>query len=322
MFGKGLIKLVGYVIAGAIALAAGAELLSSVVKIVLAFRTGNPVPLIFVIIIAVPVLVVSSRIKANTPASMIANILSYLVTGFLVVVSFVIGIPYGLVIAIVLAGVCGAFCSILRDSTQFRKFISTSISHFQILESLNGLPKRLVPVGDGTTFALNSFNNVLMLKDGYRDKLIQLMRERPLLPISYTHYVGCDVLFITENNGHSKFDRIMKLLREYGIEIQAHTSPLLAEAIQMVPIIDARHGLSLDEYRMTRDEATITNLLGLSPPRLTIFPTPYGLCALIPDMEAPGLNIEPLKRGYEHEVLLNRNYLHLREVETQIESSS
>ena len=38
MLGKGMFKLVGYAVAGAIALVAGAELLTSVVSVVLAFR--------------------------------------------------------------------------------------------------------------------------------------------------------------------------------------------------------------------------------------------------------------------------------------------
>jgi hypothetical protein len=165
---------------------------------------------------------------------------------------------------------------------------------------------------------LNSCNNIVILNEGMREKLVQLMKERPLLPISLTHYEDCDVLFIAED----KYERIIKLLKEVGIETKGLASPLLSEAIQMIPILDSRNGLTFEDYRLAREDGTINSLLIQAPVRLTVFPSTSGLVVLIPDTEAPGLNVERLKRGYEVDILLHRNYTHLEEVAKPLESTA
>lgn len=322
MFGKGLTKIIGYAVAGAIVLVTGAELLTSVVSVVLAFRSGNLIPLLGVIVLTVLLLLTTGHVGEKTPTHMFLNILGYAATGYLIVVTFVIAIPSGLIGSIILAGVTGVLCSFIRNPKNIQYYVSQAFSHIHTSGVFNGLSRRIIPVGDGTYFTQNMVYSILILNEGSRDRIIQLMRDRPLLPISYTHYVDCDVLFITERNNPSKYGRILKLLKEYDIHTKGPASPLLSEAIQMIPIIDSRYGLKLDDYRLTKDEATIANLLELSPPRLTVFPTPTGLCVLVPDMDAPGLNVEPLRRGHEHEVLLHRNYVHLWEVEKVIESAT
>ncbi|MHA2160630.1 MAG: hypothetical protein ACXABE_17180, partial [Candidatus Thorarchaeota archaeon] len=101
MLGKGLIKIIGFIIAGAIALAAGAELLASVVSVVLSFRGGNPFPLISIVIITVVLIRLVQRRSEETPVKMILNIAAYAATGYVAVVAFVIGLPYGLVAGVV-----------------------------------------------------------------------------------------------------------------------------------------------------------------------------------------------------------------------------
>lgn len=322
MFGKGIIKIIGYIILGAIVLAIGAELLSSVVSIVLAFRLGNPVPFLIMTFGTAFLLFAISRLDENTSLYVIANILGYAATGYFIVVVFVMVLPYGLVLSFVSAGISGVFCSFIRDPMQVNQYIRKVVSDIHVSGVFDGLKTRNVEVGYGYSFTLNTSCTLSIVEEGSRDRLFQLMRERPLLPISYTHYVDCDVLFIEESSSRSKNDSILKLLSDYGIATRRITSLLLIEAIQLVPILDSRHGLKIDDYRITNDESTITNLLNLSPPRLTIFPTTQGLCALIPELDAPGLNIEPIRRGHEHEVILHRNFINAWEVEKQIETTT
>ena len=166
------------------------------------------------------------------------------------------------------------------------------------------------------------FHNILILEHGTRDKVIQLMRDRPLLPISLTHFVDCDVLFVTENSNPARFDQIMKLLNDLSIGIKKQTSQLLSEAIQMVPIIDSQNGLGMDNYRLAKDEKSVNDLLALAPIRMTVFPTVNGLWILVPDMDAPGLIVEQLVQGKEVDVLLNRDYTLLEEVSKQVETTA
>lgn len=317
LFGKGLTKIISLAIAGAIALAAGAQLLASVVSVVLAFRFGNIIPLAIVVILTVGILLVANRIPEESTARTIIKILSYAVTGYLAVTAFVIALPYGLIVSIIAAGAVGVFSSIIGEQQTFWKHIRQSL---QFENRFSGLPIRSVPVGNGTSFRLNSLHTIVILEEGTREKLVHLMKERPLLPISLTHYEDCDILFIAEENDPSRCDRIMKLLKESDIGIKDLASPLLAEAIQMVPILDSRNGLKFEDYRIARDDKTISSLLIQAPSRLTIIPSVNGLLILIPEFEAPGLNVDRLKHGCEAEVLLDRNYSHLKEAEKPIES--
>ena len=319
LFGKGLTKIISLAIAGAIALAAGAQLLTSVVSVVLAFRFGNILPLVSVVILTVAILLIASRVPEESSVRAIIRILAYAVTGYLAVTAFVIALPYGLIVSIIAAGAVCVLSSIIGEQ---RAFLKQARQALQFESRLNGLSIRSIPVGDGTSFRLNSVHTIVILEEGTREKLVHLMKERPLLPISFTHFEECDVLFITEENNPIKYRRIMKLLEESGIGIKGVATPLLAEAIQMIPILDSRNGLKLEDYRISRDDATISQLLDQPPSRLTIIPSASGLCVLIPEVEAPGLNVEHLKQGSEVDILLNRNYSQLREAEKSIEGTA
>ncbi len=322
MIGKGITKLIGYAIAGAIALVAGTQILVSVVSVVLAFRLGDISPLFTVIIITVGLLLITKRVPEESPTRLILNILAYAATGYLAVVAFVIVLPYGLVFAGIAAGATAGMCSFIKEPHNVTSHLQKFISQIQTNGSLNNVAKRIVPVGDSDSFSLNAFHNILILENGSRDTVIQLMRDRPLLPISLTHFVDCDVLFVTENNNPAKFDQIIKLLNDLSIGIEKHTSQLLAEAIQMVPIIDSQNGLGMENYRIAKNENSINDLLRLTPVRMTVFPTTSGLRILVPDMEAPGLIVDQLEQGKEIDVLLHRDYTLFEEVEKPVETAA
>jgi hypothetical protein len=321
VFGKGIIKLIGLIFAGAIALAGGAELLASVVAVVLAFRAGNPFPLLLVGIVTIVLLRVVKRLTEDTPVKMILNIVSYAATGYLVVVAFVVALPFGLVASIATAITTSVIVSFIGDPSslmvQVQEFLPQS--H---MNPISNLSKRVVQTGDGSTFIVNSSNSIIVINSDYRNRVVELMRTRSRLPISLTHFEDLDVLFIATDRDRSMFDRVSTLLRAHEIETKGPTPALLAEAIQMIPIIDEQNGLMMKGYRITKDEKTVENLLSLWPVRMTIFPTEGGLKVLVPEHEATGLNVEPLKQGYESEVLLQRNFTSIREVVESVESSA
>ncbi len=317
MFGKGMIKLIGFAVTGAIALVVGAELLSSVVSIVLAFRLGNISPLLVAIVLTVVLLLIVNRVSEDSPTRLILNILGYAAISYLAVVAFVIMLPYGLILAGIAAGTTAGICFFIKDpgslNTQFTQFIS----QMQTAGSLNGINQRSVTVGEGESFKLNASENILLLDKDAREKIIQMMRDRPLLPVSLTCYVDCDVLFIS-----AKLDQIINLINTLGIETKGNPSPLLAEAIQMIPIIDSQNELGMENYRLARDEKAVTELLSLAPTRMTVFPTISGLAVLVPDMDSPGLLVEQLVQGTEVDVLLHRNFSLLEEVEKPVETAA
>jgi hypothetical protein len=319
LFGKALMKVVGLAVGGAIALAIGAELLSSVVSIVTAFRFGNLLPLMTVVILTMCLALVSNRVPEETPSRAILRILSYASTGYLAVVAFVIVLPYGLVMSIIAAATIGILSSILND----QKAIRFQLRYSVMAQSRIGMTAAgSITNEDGKSFGLDSFQTIILLEPNAREKVVQLMKERPLLAISLTHYEDCDVLFVNDCESSLKMDNIMKLLRNYNIETRGFASSLLKEAIQLVPVLDSRNGLKLNDYRFARNGQTIGTLLEQAPVRMTIFPSAHGIRVVVPETEAPGMNVENIKPGYEVDILVHRDYSILKEVDRQIESSA
>jgi hypothetical protein len=319
VFGKSIIKLIGLVFAGAIAFAGGAELLASVVGVVIAFRTGNPFPLIVIVVVTIALLRIVKAQKEDTPVKMILNIVGYAATGYLVVVAFVLALPYGLVASIATAITTSIVVSFIGDPStlmaQFQDYIPSSLGG-----SVTGFSKRVVPTGDGTSFTVNASNALIGIKSEHRNKVVDLMRDRLLLPISLTHFEDLDVLFVSKGENHSMVDRVSSLLSAYGIETEGPIPALLSEAIQMIPIIDEQNGLSMKEYRLARDDKTVHDLLSRWPARMTVFPSEEGLRILVPEMEVIGYNVEPLRDGYEPDVLLHRDFTSTQEVKESVES--
>jgi hypothetical protein len=319
VFGRGLIKIIGLAVGGAIALALGAELLSSVVSVVLAFRFGNSIPLFIVIVVTFGLILIKNNFQEETPSRMILKILSYFATCYLAVVAFVIALPYGLVMSIIIAGAVGVLSSVIGDNKELLSQVTQSIKQH------SGPKKHIsksIQIGDTQSYRLNTFHSILLLKPNVIEKVVQLMRERPLLAISLTHYEECDVLFIAEKSDSSKLNVITKLLRDRGIQGRSTASTLLSEAIQLVPVIDSKNGLKFEDYRYTRNNQVIDTLLKQLPTRLTIFPSSRGLGIIVPEIEAPGMEVEHLKQGFEADILLHRNYSSLEEVERQLESTA
>ena len=322
MFGNALTKMIVLVLGGAIVLATGAELLASVVSVVLAVRLGNFVPLLAVVVLTIVLQMLTNHVAHESQGLIIVTMLAYAITGYLAFTVFLIALPYGLIASILASGAVCVISSISRKQKLgiYWKQVMQSLSHSQNV--LHGLSDRQVPIGDGTSFKLNSFHTVVILEEGVREKIVQLLRERPLLPVSFTHYEDCDVIFIADESDPVRYEQVMKLLKDFSIGVKGPASPLLAEAVKMVPILDSRNGLKFEDYRLTRDEKTICSLLTQAPSRLTVFPSPLGLGVLIPATEVPGMNVEHLKRGCEADILLNREYSHLEEVEKPIESTA
>ncbi len=311
-------KLTGYAIAGAIALVAGAELLSSVVAVVFAFRFGDPSPLIGVVFITVGLLLVVNRVSPESPLRLVLNILTYAASGYLAVVVFVIALPYGLTISGIAAGLVAGICSFIKKPDVLTGYIRVAITQIKSSGSSNELSSRLISLGDGESLTMDLSQHPVLLEHGTKDKVIQLMRDRPLLPISFTHYVGCDILFICDDKNPEKYQQILNLLEERSIGVKKITSHLFTEAIHMIPIIDSQNGLGMDEYRLARDEKTINDLLSIMPVRMTIFPTTNGLNILVPDTDAPGLLVETIEQGKAVDALVNRNYSLFEEVEKPV----
>ncbi|MHA2067654.1 MAG: hypothetical protein ACXABY_25095 [Candidatus Thorarchaeota archaeon] len=307
MFGKGVLKIIGLAMAGAMALAGGAQLLSSVAVVVIAFRSGDIIPLVLAVGTALA-LIQMRRLLSNHALSTIVGILAYAASGYIAVVAFVGLLPFGLVSSFIGAALTIVVCSLMHDPTLMNEWIAALSADSSV--SWMGRSR-------GTSelkLSLDVSHQMILLPPESREQVITLMKDRPLLPISLTHYTDCDVLFIDTNSKKTSSSQVRDILSRMNILSGRDASPLLREAILKVPLIDARHGLEMTDYCLAFEEDTVIHLLKNVPSRMIVFPCKTGLRIIYPESAAPGLISEKVPENELVNTLLLHSYAGLEEV--------
>ncbi|MHA1903456.1 MAG: hypothetical protein ACXADL_08005 [Candidatus Thorarchaeota archaeon] len=310
MLGKFTFKIIGVIIAGALALAAGAQLLSSVVSIVLSIRLGNPFPFVSVIIVTFVLIRLPTRYQNESIPSSLLTILSYGATGYLVVVVFVAVMPYGLHLALLGSGIAAILCSFVSNPSSIIEKIQQLSSTLPASSFLSINNAKSMGNEISYSVGISKDYRVLILPNDSRENVVDLMRNRPLLPISLTHYEDCDALIIasTKEMDSRIVNRILLLLKENGIDSVDVATPLLCEAILLAPLVDEQNGLYMSDYRIANGKNSIEHLLSIWPSRMTVFTKSSMLGIIVHDAAVPGLLAASLPSGHESEILLRRDF--------------
>ncbi|NHJ15143.1 MAG: hypothetical protein EAX95_15780, partial [Candidatus Thorarchaeota archaeon] len=248
MFGKTLIKMVGLMMGGAIALAAGAQILTSAIAIVVSFRYGNPVPMMLVAVSAVILLRTPRLFKDNGPFRTLQMVLAYAISTYLTLVVFIFLLPYGIIASLAGSSFAVIICSLVHDPREIQRF-ATGISlrdNARALETFGRSSK----VRASATLELEAMTrmHVFLFPHGHEDKIVTIMRERPLLPISITRYEDFSVVVTSNGTSAKLLHQIKQMLKAAEIDIDSRVSPLFLEAIVKLPLIDAQFGLSMKEF--------------------------------------------------------------------------
>lgn len=307
MFGKTVLRLISYAVAGAVAILLGGRIVSSVASVVFAWRMGNPLPII-VVIVGSLVLVLFSRGEANTLPKMIMNILGWIAAAYLSVVIFFVSIPLGLI-----AGFFGLALTLMSfGAIKDTKGIGGRLRFlvYQIVSAGSAFPalRRNSAMNNQSIWflvrglALRSY----LVPRGQRFRILDLVRERPLLPVSLTRYGNADILFVRENPQIT--DQIESLLEDEGIQDALPLGPFLTNALLALPLIEERDAcFSPADYVFCRDESTVNRLVDIWPDRITVFPSMGGPIVVVRNDTVPGFETRPLPRGTESCVLLERD---------------
>jgi hypothetical protein len=315
LFGRGILKIIGLAIAGAMALAGGAQLLSSVAFVVISFRSGNSIPLIITISTTV-VLMQLKRLFPKHTLSGIIGILAYAASGYLGVTAFVGLLPYGMATSLLGAALTIIVCSLMYDPSNLREWMAT-LSTDSSVAWLSRNPRRF-----NSSINMEVSHHVVLLPFESIEKIISLMRDRPLLPISLTHLNECDALFIDTKSERIDFAQIKDVLLKANITIKSDASPLLREAILKVPLIDEKHGLSMTEYFMATDQEAVRHLIQNVPSRMIVFPSKTGPRVIYPESAAPGLISQRVPEGELVNALLLHRYANLKEAKDTLANAT
>ncbi len=309
MFGGILWKGIVFGMAVMLVLTVGTELLASVVSVVVSARRGDLIPIVTVFLGTLFISLILRRLKKHSPTKLLLSILVYGTIGYAAVVSFIAVLPWGLLPSLMSASMTILGFSVAATPTRFGAYRSQTKLRSLALRTDNPSGRITSSAIAALSDALTEQARVVIIQEGDRDKVVQLMKERPLLPVSITRLADCYAVVVTSpNSDEVVFRRAIDTLSEFGISRVKRARHLLAEAILMLPLIDESYGFSMREYRVVRDDTTMTHVISQWPERLTIFATKEGLGALVPERAATGLKTEQLPRGLETDVVLFRNY--------------
>ena len=307
-----MLRIVELVVAGAVALAMGASLLSSVVGVVTALRTGDIVPFILVAVTTVIFLRLSARpSEKRTPVHVLLEVLGWTSAIYLFVVVLMWVLPFGVVPAILAAGITAMLCGFVRDPIGLNEKMS------RIADASSSLG--LSPTGLNITSQLDGTQSiwarieslqykVIVIPHKHFGTVIDLLKDRPKLPVSLTRLEDTDALIVRDEDWA---DRVLAVLRESGVPDAHIASPLLEKAILALPLLEQGHGVKVNDYQFTCDADTVEKLLTIQPLRMTVYPDPKGLVVMVFSDSVPGLNLDPLPIGREASAVMARDISHL-----------
>lgn len=311
MFGKSIFRLMVYALAGAVALFLGGQLLSSVASVVLAWRLGNIQPLLIVWGGTIIMLLIARR-ETKEPLSLLLNVVSWACIVYTGVVMLFVVLPFGLIAAFLAMGGTIIGCSRMKEPGSITERFSGLLEPMGSFgHSIPILGRNSVSHGRFWT-SIDKLNmKAIVLPNSMRGAVFDLLRERPLLPVSITRYEECDILIVRTEGEEKVLKQVQQALAEKGAERLQVLSLFMTNAILSLPLVEDDKGMTLKEYKMAVEESTVKKLLEIWPNRITVFPNRTGLRVVIRNDTAPGFDLEQLPRGREAHVLLGRDIAQL-----------
>lgn len=309
MLGGILWKGIAFGLVAMVTLTVGTELLASVVSVVISSRQGNILPLLIAFVATLVLSQLLRRRKSQSPAKSLLSIVVYGSIAYVAAISFVTVLPWGLYLALIAASATVVGFSIAATPLHPGSYNSRSRLRSLALQAESPSGRITSSMVSTLSSALVEQARVIMLQEGDRDKVVQLMKDRPLLPMSMTRFADCYALVVTSPNAdEAEFRRAIDTLSKYGVSNLNRARSLLAEAVLMLPLIDESFGLSMRGYRVVRDDTAIALVMSQWPERLTVFPTKEGLGAVVPEQAATGLKSQRIPHGLVADVILFRDY--------------
>ena len=304
MFGK-ISSLFRYVIIGVFILILFSSLLDSVLVVVIQTREGNYLPIILIIFISTVSLRIAHTNRAQNIPSTILWAVGWLpAIYFCSIVFFFLYSPATMFNAILGGGVAFLCCKSYYEIPDLRikiayLFASTKASMSSIAIGYNSAKNSI------WTSATGSQSQLFIVPQESRESILYLMKERPTLPISYTHLEDFDYISILKENGWS--ERIRNLMSNLDIGGLKSVPPLLEKGARVLPLLLQDQIDSKIEYGITSDVSSADIMIKDWPVGITIFPGKNGLRVVAPLNKVLGLDLHHLSKIDAFRILIDRD---------------
>ena len=306
MLGGTVYRIVKWAIIAAVALLIGSQLLSSVYSIVLAFRLGNYVAFIGVIIVATTLTWLSGRDYDWKLADLLIDVIAGAALIVSVLSIFFALLSNGILVSIIGSSSYVGLLTIVRAPKLAERMRESRIAgSLQFMDWIPGtqnkdfLVQRMLQTLD---------ISVLLLPTGSIQKILPILKERPFLPIAITRFLDTDVLFV-RNSSSEQMNKILELLKAANVvSIDTH-SPLFSSFILSLPMLD--NSATLHDHVIVQNAAAMERLLSEESVRLTLYPSPNGPTIVVAKSDALGIDAVDIPQTHLSSVLLKRNIEHL-----------
>ena len=304
MIGNGMSKVLRYAVIAAVVLVVGTQILTSVIDQVALLRTGDVSSLVPVIALAVFFMLLARPKETKTPLLVLINFLAWSTTGYLVVVSFVFFLPFGIAPAIVSAGITVALFELLRGSANNQGIVRSICMFFAPY-----FPTLVRRISSKATANARISDKVSMriVPHDLSPKIIGLIQTRPMLPIALTHFFEFDILKTDVRRGPITAFQVSRLLESFGISRLKRASDQFTRDLLNVPVIGEFMGHPMQDYRIIHDELTLERILPDWPIGATLFSDGNKPVLTVKSTDIVGYNSTPIPKGLEPWVLVNQD---------------
>lgn len=324
MIGR-VFTLMKWAVVAAVALVVGSEFLQSASVVALSLKAGNCAPFVVVLVMTIVLLAASGQVSRRGGSSRISGLLTdvaaYACAIYLFLITLLATLSFGVIVALASAACTALLVSAARNPRSLQKLGAPVISMVSGLGLSLPVVEQAASLDGGWQAVSKSCMKVIAVAPEYRDVLVTMLRDRPLLPVSLTHLEGGLFLVLLRNDRKEDWEkRLLALLDDLGVKGSRKVGPLLREAVLALPILDSLHGLPMTDYVLVSDSSTVGRLIQSWPDRMTVFPSPYGIRVVVRKQQAAGLNAQAIPRGYEAAVIVGRDLSVFSEEVQQIEA--
>ncbi|MHA1927644.1 MAG: hypothetical protein ACTSV2_03580 [Candidatus Thorarchaeota archaeon] len=305
MFGRSLSSIIKWALIGGVVFLLASLLLTNIVTIVDAYRSGDFTQLVLLCILTG----IAVRIEGaySGGGDMIAFLLKFfavIMCVFLCGVVFFIPLTAGILFSITGVVITIVVLTAWRDPSSITsnlesKLGSKVLSYITTPESSHVLVKSLEQLG----------MRVLILPDGAWDNILGILRDRPKLPVAAVHFMEQDVLIVKAKGNLTWMRQTRELLETRGIGRVKEASKLFTRIVLAMPVLLEKgpSKIKLDQYHVVRDKETVAIVLAQKPAQMVVHPSNRGLVVVAKTEDVFGLNTEEIPVKNIPHVLIGRD---------------
>ncbi|MHA1934569.1 MAG: hypothetical protein ACW97A_04760 [Candidatus Thorarchaeota archaeon] len=290
----GVNSVLRYVVGGTLVLIVASQLLSSVSWAIIAWRLGNIAPVFSVVATAVFLMYITGRSKPETVQYVILNALAWAVTLYLVILVVLIALPQGLLLSMILGAATVSIVGVIRTPSEILERVT----------SFSKLVRGMKGIVNSVDKDIMSNIRVFVAREKTIDRIVKILRGHLLLLVSITKYVDIFGVFL---KGDDSVRQARDIFAKNGLDFPSEATPLLAETLVKIPLLEEEYGLSLSDYLIVNNRDATERLLSQWPLRATLALTEDGLSMVIRAEDSEGMLGQAIPKGLEKKVIIERD---------------